>query len=310
MKYFVILLICILSFTIPYDAFALEENNMDYFSNSEFDKFYLVIDDYEFVIPYKISNATLSNIVMDCESKSLSVDIYRTDAGTLTLHLPRSLIDSKIDSVHNDIFNVLSDTTGKKIEFENLETTNAQTVTVKFPTVGDHIDIFAQNTTANSNDCAKIQNIPYSYKLSSPLQQQRSGISPENIHCKEGLMLAFQLGQDKSACVTPSTLDKLIERRWAQIHQCYGSFFLIPEGKHTISCFCDANQIMINGGYYTEKDSPLEFEWMKTIEKSNKQGIEVALANPEERRQHAASFADCRNMHYPTLNDYTQNTDK
>ena len=49
----------------------------------------------------------------------------------------------------------------------------------------------------------------------SPLKQLESGISPEDIECKEGLELIFKSTNGSPACVKPQTAEKLVERGWA-----------------------------------------------------------------------------------------------
>ncbi len=52
--------------------------------------------------------------------------------------------------------------------------------------------------------------------LLSPLKQFRSGVSLDDIHCKENLVLIMKSSTDSPACVTPDTKQKLIERGWAK----------------------------------------------------------------------------------------------
>ena len=48
----------------------------------------------------------------------------------------------------------------------------------------------------------------------SPKKQLESGITPEDIICKEGLQLIFKLSDNSPACVTLETAEKLIQRGW------------------------------------------------------------------------------------------------
>lgn len=49
-----------------------------------------------------------------------------------------------------------------------------------------------------------------------PLQQLKSGISANDIVCKEGFELIFKSKNDSPACVKAETKEKLIERGWAK----------------------------------------------------------------------------------------------
>ena len=52
-------------------------------------------------------------------------------------------------------------------------------------------------------------------KLFSPKHQLKNGFLPEEIICKEGLVLVFKSTDGSPACVKPATKQKLIERGWA-----------------------------------------------------------------------------------------------
>ena len=52
----------------------------------------------------------------------------------------------------------------------------------------------------------------------SPKKQMATGIDPHNVMCKEGLELIFKSSNFQPACVKPSSVEKLIERGWADKH--------------------------------------------------------------------------------------------
>lgn len=49
----------------------------------------------------------------------------------------------------------------------------------------------------------------------SPLKQFKSGISPKDVKCNQGLQLIFKAEDSSPACMKPDTAQKLIERGWA-----------------------------------------------------------------------------------------------
>ena len=53
-------------------------------------------------------------------------------------------------------------------------------------------------------------------RIDSPLKQSRSGISIQDISCKENLQLVFKWKDGSPACVKPQTLRKLVERGWGR----------------------------------------------------------------------------------------------
>jgi len=49
-----------------------------------------------------------------------------------------------------------------------------------------------------------------------PRKQTERGIPPLGVVCKLGLQLILKLSDDSPACVKPDSIDKLVERGWAQ----------------------------------------------------------------------------------------------
>ena len=56
---------------------------------------------------------------------------------------------------------------------------------------------------------------PSDGEILAPLKQMQSGVSAESVVCKDGLELIFKASDGSAACVTPSTVSKLLERGWA-----------------------------------------------------------------------------------------------
>ena len=50
----------------------------------------------------------------------------------------------------------------------------------------------------------------------TPLKQIASGVSTQDVTCKDGMTLVFKNAEDSSACVKPATVTKLVERDWAR----------------------------------------------------------------------------------------------
>ena len=54
--------------------------------------------------------------------------------------------------------------------------------------------------------------------LLSPLKQVQSGISPQNVKCKDGLILVIRPESESPACVKHDTVEKLITRGWMTLN--------------------------------------------------------------------------------------------
>lgn len=51
----------------------------------------------------------------------------------------------------------------------------------------------------------------------SPLEQTKNGIDSRDVICKENMQLVFKNTDNSPACVKQATVDKLIERGWAEL---------------------------------------------------------------------------------------------
>ena len=67
------------------------------------------VDGTNFTLPYSITNGKVIDIKADTQSKSLIVTIQTTGDGTLTLTMPRALIDAKKTDGTDDKYFVLND---------------------------------------------------------------------------------------------------------------------------------------------------------------------------------------------------------
>lgn len=63
----------------------------------------------------------------------------------------------------------------------------------------------------------KISPTKSSSEITSPQNQMDSGISPQDVDCKKGLVLIINIRSDQIACVKPITTAKLMERNWGML---------------------------------------------------------------------------------------------
>ena len=90
-------------------------------------------------VNYDISGATVQNISINSDDSSLIIDVNSTDSGSLTISMPRTLIDAKYGNA-DDQFIVLVD--GADTDFnESQTTTSDRTVTLAFPEGTEQIEI-------------------------------------------------------------------------------------------------------------------------------------------------------------------------
>ncbi len=90
-------------------------------------------------------------------------------------------------------------------------------------------NIVAKNQTGNMMESMQFhrnlpiaQNLPHYYSgpvvitLESPLKQFKSGVTTQNIACKEGFVIAIKKQGHQPACVDPDTVSKLVLRGWSE----------------------------------------------------------------------------------------------
>jgi len=90
------------------------------------------------LIGYTITGGKLLGIVADFDANSLIISIEATDDGTLTLTIPRSVLDATINGEDDDFF-VLVD--GEEVDFDETTTSIDRTLTIAFPAGAEEIEI-------------------------------------------------------------------------------------------------------------------------------------------------------------------------
>ncbi len=90
------------------------------------------------LISYEITNGQIINIMPDMDAKSLLIYIETIDDGSITLTIPRSVLDATINNGDDEFF-VLVD--GDKVDFEEITTSVDRTLTIEFLAGSEQIEI-------------------------------------------------------------------------------------------------------------------------------------------------------------------------
>jgi len=98
----------------------------------------VTIQDSADLISYEITNAKLLNIIPDLDAVSLLIYIETTDEGSITLSIPRSILDSSINDGDDEFF-VLVD--GEEVDFEEIKTSVDRKLTIEFLAGTEQIEI-------------------------------------------------------------------------------------------------------------------------------------------------------------------------
>jgi predicted secreted protein with PEFG-CTERM motif len=98
----------------------------------------ITIQDSTDLISYQIVNGKVINVIPDMDAVSLLVYIESTDDGSITLTIPRSVLDSTINNLDDEFF-VLVD--GEEVDFEEITTSIDRTLTINFLAGSEEIEI-------------------------------------------------------------------------------------------------------------------------------------------------------------------------
>jgi len=90
------------------------------------------------LIGYKITGGKLLDIMPDVKAKSLIVSIDATSDGSLTLTIPRTILDSTMNGEDDDFF-ILID--GEEVDFDETITSKDRTLTMSFQAGAEEIEI-------------------------------------------------------------------------------------------------------------------------------------------------------------------------
>ncbi len=90
------------------------------------------------LIGYEITGGKLLSIMPDVDANSLIVSIDATDDGSLTLTIPRSVLDATMDGEDDDFF-VLID--GEEVDFDESISSTDRVLTIAFPAGAEEIEI-------------------------------------------------------------------------------------------------------------------------------------------------------------------------
>jgi len=91
------------------------------------------------LIGYEITGGKLLGIIPDVDANSLIISIDATDDGSLTLTIPRSVLDALFENGDDDDFFVLVD--GEEVDFDEITSSIDRILTIAFPAGAEEIEI-------------------------------------------------------------------------------------------------------------------------------------------------------------------------
>jgi len=91
------------------------------------------------LIGYTITGGKLLGIMPDVDANSLIISIEATEDGSITLTIPRSVLDAVFEDGEDDDFFVLID--GEEVDFDETTTSTDRTLVIEFPAGAEEIEI-------------------------------------------------------------------------------------------------------------------------------------------------------------------------
>ena len=96
------------------------------------------VDGSSDLIGYEITGGKLLSIIPDVNANSLIISVDAISDGSLTLTIPRTVLDAKINGGDDDFF-ILID--GEEVDFEETTSSTHRTITIAFPAGAEEIEI-------------------------------------------------------------------------------------------------------------------------------------------------------------------------
>jgi hypothetical protein len=246
-------------------------------------------------LEYDVDGGKVISVCHGEDTNSITTKIDAQKDGQITITIPKKIVYSLSSTdcaTDSDLF-ILMD--GEEVApAKSIHTKKDNTITVRFAE-GTHVIEFigAVIIPDPSPDqyCGIVMGFGSPYL--PPKFQLKRGMEAAQVRCNEGLLLMI-LKSEKPACVKPHTTEQLIKRGLANQHSCTNTLFA-DSGNESLTCFCREDEHLVNGGYYTEKDSSLQIVRKEIISNERNQvGIDVEFFNPEKNSQYAYVWADCR----------------
>ena len=91
------------------------------------------------LIGYEITGGKILSIIPDVDANSLIISIDATDDGSLTLTIPRSVLDALLGNGDDDDFFVLVD--DEEVDFDEVTSETDRIITIAFPAGAEQIEI-------------------------------------------------------------------------------------------------------------------------------------------------------------------------
>ena len=172
-----------------------------------FDDFFSIYEkQVRYNVFYNVTNASIGNVQLRCDSASFSFSILPDDDGAVQLDIPKGMLGG--------IFMVQIN--GQEWDDVSID---GNLLTINFPAYEATAEVFGSHyigIEGQDGVCDIIHNPPYSYIL-SPLKQIKSGTALFDVKCSEEKSLVYKYDRMRAVCVSEETQSELWDRGWSTI---------------------------------------------------------------------------------------------
>jgi len=95
-------------------------------------------EDIYVTLDHDISGGSVTEMEIEMDSNSLVIEVDATDNGSISVILPRDVIDATNNGNDDDFFVIVD---GEEVDFQETKTSTDRTLTVEFPTGAEEIEI-------------------------------------------------------------------------------------------------------------------------------------------------------------------------
>jgi predicted secreted protein with PEFG-CTERM motif len=96
-------------------------------------------EDIYVTLDHDISGGSVTEMEIDMDSNSLVIEVDVTDNGSISVTLPRDVIDATNNGDDDDFFVIVD---GEEVDFQETKTSTDRTLTIEFPAGAEEIEIF------------------------------------------------------------------------------------------------------------------------------------------------------------------------
>ena len=96
-------------------------------------------EDIYVTLDHDISGGSVTEMEIEMDSNSLVIAVDATDNGSITVTLPRDVIDATNNNDDDDFFVIVD---GEEVDFQETKTSADRTLTIEFPAGAEEIEIF------------------------------------------------------------------------------------------------------------------------------------------------------------------------